>query len=380
LTKITLNFFSLFEFTINFLLGEIMIRCTLQKLVSMSALLLPIGMALPSVTHAMPILGSIQVNSSLTAQIDVNAATNRVYLAGGYAVSGLQVADFSTVTLPTLTNVGGAAGGVAVNSLTNQFFSTNGYGSRVLTYNGVTNGLLQSAPIAGCGGMLDFNTGSGMLYGTAQCGAWNDVVFKYNPATNAIVAQTGTGGVANDLTVNAATGNVYINNSTGLHSYNANLAPISNGALTGSIRAANSVTNTLYALVGNDIRVFDGTTYALIANLVGAGGWNIRADTSNNVFYVSSNTSNVIRAYDGNTNLLIDSLALPAVTGLGDITTDGNGRVYVVGYSGGIARLFALGQAQVPTPGTLALLGLGFTGLIILRRRASICPPTHPLG
>lgn len=330
---------------------------------------LSIGMSGLPTSQAMPILGSIQVNSSTTSQIDVNPATNRVYLAGGYAVQGLQVANFSTVATPTITSVSGPAGGVAVDPLNNLFFSTNGYAKQTLTYSGATNGLLQGAFIGGCGGMLNFDTGSGMLYGTAQCGSNNDVVFKYNPTTNAVVAQTGTAGVAIDLTVNAATGNVYVNNSTGLHSYNASLAPISNGALTGSIRAANSVTNKLYSLVGNDIKIFDGTTYALIANLVGAGGWNIGVDNSNNVFYVSSNTSNILRAYDGNTNLLIDSLALPSVTGLGDITTDGNGRVYVVGYSGGTARLFALGQAQVPTPGTLLLMGLGFIALAASRRR-----------
>lgn len=344
-----------------------------------TALLLFIGMIWQSSADAVPILGSIQINRALiqygASQIDVNSSTNRVYFAGGYAVpypwqgvpAGLQVADFSTVSAPTLSNVSGPAGGVAVDATNNRFFSSNGYGGSVLTYNGASNTLMQSTPITGCGSVLDFNNNLGMLYGMTQC---NDTLFKYNPGTNTVVAQASLASVAFDLTVNSATGNVYANTSTGIHSYNANLTPISNGALTGSIRAANSVTNRLYSLVGNDIQVFDGTTYALIATLVNAGGGYIRADSINNIFYVGSSASNVIRAYDGSTNLLIDSLALPSSISLGDITTDSNGRVYVIGYNASTATLFALGKAQVPEPTTLLLLGMGFAGLIASRNKS----------
>lgn len=341
------------------------------------AALLSVCLLCPSSADAMPVLGSASINRALiqygASQIDVNPTTNQVYFAGGYAVpypwqgvsAGLQIVDFSNVSVPTVTNVSGPAGGVAVDPGNNRFFSTNGYSGSVLTYNATSNALLQSAPVTGCGGVLDFNTGSGMLYGTTQC---NDVVFKYNPNTNSVVAQASLASVAFDLTVNPATGNVYANSSTGIHAYDANLNPISNGALTGSIRAANGVTNRLYSLVGSDIRIFDGTTYALIADLVGAGGNTVSVDSVHNVFYVASNAGNVVRAYDGSTNLLIDSLALPSVSNLGDMVTDGNGRVYVVGYNNSNATLFALGQAQVPAPGTLALLGIGLLGIMTKRR------------
>lgn len=122
---------------------------------------------------AQTVAGSVPLGSQPVGQIAVNALTDRVYVAGGYAENQLTIVDVATAASPTVvTTLSDSAGGsgVTVNPNTNVFYTSNGFGGQVLAYSGATNTVITSTSIGPCPGAFDVDATTNLVYVTRQCG------------------------------------------------------------------------------------------------------------------------------------------------------------------------------------------------------------------
>ncbi len=283
---------------------------------NISTALLGAGLALPLIlTFAgdlagQTIVGQVSIGNQPFAEIAANPETKRVYIGAGYAQNPVMVINASDPTNPTIATVSGS--GVTVNPLTNRFYASNGFGGRILVYDGATNTQIAMSPAIGfCGGLFDLNPTRNLIYMTSQCGGGNDPLHVLDGATNTFVAgPLGSGGIVGNPRVNWLTGRAYVNRSGGTRVFGPPPGFSVLADLPGIfIVTVNPITNRLYFQAGADLQVRDGSDHSLIATIPGAG-----AVAANNVarnrIYTVDTANQVVNVLDGVTNQVVTSFQL----------------------------------------------------------------------
>ena len=292
------------------------------------------------------IIGSLALGNNSDGQIVVNPNTARVYIGGGYGANNqLEVIDVSNPFSPALvTSVAGGTG-VAVDPVTNRYYTTDSFGGNLLVYDGSSNSLVASAHSGYIGGALDVDPTTDLVYLTDQGGNDNDPLWVLDGATNSFVAgPLGSGGINGNLAVNPATGLVYDSAGKPGGIYHTRVFGQSPGFsfltdLSGSIIAVNPVTDRLYlATSSTSIEVLDGTTDAVLGTIAAGGGpsgaGRAAVNTNLNRLYFSAtvNGAESVEVIDGMTNTIIENISLgPNIIAQIIAVNSSNNLVYVVG-------------------------------------------------
>jgi hypothetical protein len=307
----------------------------------------------PAAHSAYRVAGSVPIPTEVPHEIAFNAAAKRVYVGGSFARGPMSVVDVATPSAPSLSTTVASYGGVAYDPPTNRFFGSSGYAGDILTFDAATNALVASRNLGFCGG--DFAVGpASAIYMISQCGAFNDPLHVIDGATgNLLSGPTGSGGVADRMLFNPATGRAYhdhyiaygpCDRRTQIIGPAPSFAP--GGDLLGYLRAINPVTNRLFGedhgapgCSGPDLLVRDGTSHAVLGTLPGAEGSLDTAgevDTARNMLFVTDGAAGVVRIFDLTAGALVQTLSLGAgITPVGGLAVDSvTHRAYVAGYSG----------------------------------------------
>jgi len=320
---------------------------------------------------AYTVKGSVAIPTEVPHEIALNPGSQRAYVGGGFARGPMSVVDVSSPTAPSLVTTVASYGGAAYDPASNRFFGASGYAGELLTFDATTNAQIDSRALGYCGG--DFAVGpASAIYMISQCGAFDDPLHVVNGATNAVLAgPTGSGGVADRLLFNPATGRAYHDHYVGYgpcdrRSQIIGPAPgfAPSGDLLGYVRAINPATNRLFvedhggpACHGPDLLVLRGTDHVQLGMLPGAEGDADSAsevDTSRNMLFMSDGSAGVVRIIDLTAGALVQTLSLgPGITPVGGMAVDSvTHRVYVAGFSGpspvANARLYVLEPDGVP--------------------------------
>ena len=275
------------------------------------------------------IVATIPIPANSTATVDVNPKTNRIYTSGGAS------ADFQVITVvdgtqnTVIDTVAGS--GAHVNSLTNRLYAAQVNSLKYLVYDGTNDRLVAQIPVDGaCPIAAAVDSALNRVYGSGQCGSQNDLIFPIDGSTNTLLrAGVHSGGVMGDIVVNPVTHIAYCSPSAVSKKLDPTTFGVTNTSFSGTVQAANSAMNRLYARVGANTQVIDGATETVLATLP-AGGL-VAVDSSANRVYVSDAISSSVKIFDGATNGLIGTVLLPAGSSPGAIAVNSaNGRVYVI--------------------------------------------------
>ncbi len=320
------------------------------------ALLAGAGQAAASPT----LLGQTTYSGVSAGEIDVFGS--QVYIAGGFGQSsGIAKINASNPNAMTQTNVAGGWGaGVAVDTATGRYGTTNGFGGQFAIFN-ANDTLFSVTGIVGCGGNVSY--GGGRYGVSTQCADRMTIIDANSGAT---LFTSGPSAVGSSTAYNSATNTFYQDRNPG----NSSLVvspTFSTTTVSGLVEDANGVTNRVYANNGSNTQVLDGTTHAVLATIPVTG--TIEEDTLLNRFYISTGTG--INIYDGLTNALIDSIVLPGgETFQGMDMEDGSSRLYVLGSGNHLLVYDMTPSGGVPEPATLALLAMGLLGAAVRKRRS----------
>jgi hypothetical protein len=301
---------------------------------------------------AQTVVGSVPVPSTGYAEVSVNPNTDRVFLGGGFAVNQFAVVNATDPTMPVVVTSGGGTGsGMVVNPVTNLYYTTNGFAGQVQRFDGTSLAGNGNVTIGACGGALDVDTATNLVYVTRQCGGGGglgvDPLYVIDGATMAIVGNNlGTGGVVGSVRVNSTTGRAYVNRGTIAAIFGPSPGFASGGTLPETIGAINPVTNRLYLIASGNLVVRDGSNEALITTIMGVGG-SAAVNTNRNRIYTM--TGGQINVIDGASNTSLGSFSLGAgVSATGVMTVDSaKNRLYAIGVSGGTARLYVVDDNPV---------------------------------
>ncbi|MGQ0651036.1 MAG: YncE family protein [Betaproteobacteria bacterium] len=327
------------------------------------------ALAFSAQASALVMLGNFNFTGSPALEMDVNASTDRVYIAGGMGQSGLISINASNPGAMNQTSVGPGGGGVAVDPITGRFGTTQG--STFYMYN--PNSTLHfSTGLTGCGGSV---AQAGGHFGVStQC----IDTFRIYDQSGALLFNQAAGGVGSRVAANEATDTFYFRRDFGGGSINTVRVgpPYSSStplAQNGHVWGANSTTNRVYHQISStQLDILDGNTHAIVNTVALTGGTSWLSISSLLNQWVVADGSSTLRVFDGISNSLLETFSMP--TGWHPYMTDiadGDDRLYVVAsHDSGAKGLFVFGMtAGVPLPGTLTLLFPGLLGLGALRRR-----------
>ncbi len=303
------------------------------------------------------ILGKFSYAGAGNVEMGVDATAKRVYVSGSVGQSGLIRIDatnptsMSQVALPN-------GGGIAVDSKTGRYATTNGYGATLYVYNS-NDALYDVEAITGCGGSMDADTGGGRFFVSSQC---SDHLAVYSQASASLVANVTSNGVGSSVVFDPSTGNA-LQNLTPNHATGNVVAPLvvtpayaTSTPITGFVRAADGALGHLF-VAGNDgaFRVLDSTTFATLQTFASTAFTSVAADPSLAVFYAAIGPD--VRVYDGNTYALLTTLTLPATVQNMKLVP-GDDRLYVlVGTGGGSGQLYVI-QTRAAGSGPAAPTGV----------------------
>ena len=241
-----------------------MMKKPLSPLICASLLLLLSAAGAPGQN----VLAQIRIPStSGEGALAVNPALNLLYASGGFDPLGgsLTVIDghtFNVVT--TIRNLNG----VAVDTGTDNFWTSNLYGGQVLTYSSSNVRIFAKSVGSGyCPGETSFDCNLRRMWAAAQCGAGNDPVFAFDADTFALIAgPVGTGGVMGPIIANPLTGKLYVTASGVSKKVNPITFAVTNTSF-GTVEAVNSVTNRLFAVQDNNFQIINGANDTVLTTV-----------------------------------------------------------------------------------------------------------------
>jgi fibronectin type 3 domain-containing protein len=255
------------------------------------------------------ILGTFGYGGAGGADLAVDASSKRVYVSGSIAQSGLiridasNPASMSQVSLPY-------GGGIAADSATGRYATTNGYGGTLFVYN-ANDSLYDVEGLSGCPGTMDSDPSTGRIFVSSQC---SDRLAVYMQGSMGVVANLTSNGTGSSVVFDPSTGNVLQNLTPNF--LVGQVAPLvvspaysTSIPFNGFVRAADGALARLY-VAGNDggFRVLDSRTYATLRTFPTTSFSSVAADTAGGVFYAS--TGATIRVYDASTYALLTTLTL----------------------------------------------------------------------
>jgi MYXO-CTERM domain-containing protein len=322
------------------------------------------GTAPSAALHAQGVLGSIPLAGGAQG-IEVNPATNRVYVAVG-TLNQLVAIDGTSHSTLAAVNVGTGPSAVAVNPATNRVYVASSIGNTVSVVDGASHNVLATvAGLAGPAG-LDVNPSTNRVYVANNA---NSSVAVIDGATNAVVGTVPVGAGPRDVAVNPAANRVYVSNAgTGVApgntvsvidgAANTVLATVPVGVRPG-VLAVNPTTGRAYVVNqgSGTVSVIDGASSAPVATVnVGGSPVGLAINAQTNHLAVVNAGSNDASVIDGTTNTVIGTVPLGG--GAGEVAAHpGLGRFLVAsqGIPFGLTVLQDPGGGQLaPAPGGLA--------------------------
>jgi len=299
------------------------------------------------------ILTNIAIPNGVGA-VDVNAALNEIYLAGGQPAAQMVVVNGTDYSQ---TGVG-MGNDVGVDVANNSYWSTGIYSGEANVWNSL-NSSLADINLGYCPYNVSVDAPHRVVWIAAQCGAGNDPVWAINADTYAIIdGPIGTGGVENGLVVNPATGRLYIypNGAVSKRVNPSTFAVTVNGF--GQVLAANASANLLYANNNNPfttLQIINGAPdpEVVLTNIPLPFAFRspIGVNPVLNRIYIGYNTTNIIAILNATTGQSIGTISLGVgITSVGRIAVDASrNRIYAIAFGGGSTRLYVIQDTGAPS-------------------------------
>jgi predicted phage tail protein len=275
------------------------------------------------------VLGKFAYSGAGNVDMAVDSGRKRVYVSGSIAQSGLVRIDasnplsMSQATLPY-------GGGIAADSTTGRWATTNGWGATLFVYNSNDTTYGSSVALTGCPGTMDSDPTGGRFFVSSQC---SDHIAVYREGTASLVANIASNGVGSNVVYDPSTGRVF-QNLTPNYGAGGVTAPLAvtpsyttSIPFTGYVRAAGN--GRIYVSANNgDFQVRDSNAYGVLRTYPATSVSAVAADTTLTQFYASSGAT--ITLYDSNTWAALTSVTLPD-TVQNMKMAPGDDRLYVVG-------------------------------------------------
>ncbi len=257
-------------------------------------------------------LGSVNLAGQPIGSMAVDPVARRVHVAGGYGQAQLTVVDVTRAARPSVLTTLPYAG-AAVLPARNRLYVSTGYGGALRVLDATTLAVVATPGVGYCGGVLDTDSDTGLVYLMSQCGGGNDPVHVLDANSNTIVAgPLGSGGVANLVRVNPATGRCYAARSGGTRVFGPAPAFAFVVDLPGTVVATSRARNRVFLLNGAVVEVRDGTSHTLLGSIPGSGlGVGAVVDDARGRLYITEPAAQAVRVFDADSLAAMGSFALP---------------------------------------------------------------------
>ncbi len=289
--------------------------------------------------------------------VDVNPNTNTVYTSGGASFG--QVVTMIDGNTNLVIKTIGTGSGAHVNPATNKLYAGAVFSpfATTLVYSGVDGHLIKGIATFDCPISAVVDSSINRIWGGSQCGSFNDPVYAIDGSTDTLISgPIGSGGVMGEIVVNPVTHTLYMGPSGVSKKVNPNTFAVSNNPFSGIVLAVNPATNRLYATAGPLTQVIDGSSEAIITTLSASGS--VAVNPARNRVYVADSPTRSVKVFDGTTHALIGSIPAPGGTSLGDIAVNRTtGKVYVIDFVAGGANLLVIDDGLVTDRPPVARVG-----------------------
>jgi hypothetical protein len=298
----------------------------------------PTVSAMPTATgsSSLTLVGSVAYSGVTGGDMAVNTSTQQVYISSGMGQQGLirinasNPASMSQTTLATLWG-----GGVAVDSVTGRYATTNG-GANLYIFNS-DDTLYDTQTLTGCGGDLDSDPTTGRFFISTQC---SDHIAVYSESSKTLLANIANNGVGSVVIFDPGSGNIFENLTPnfGNGSVTAPLvvSPSYGTSLpfTGFVRTTDGVLKHVYVSDNSgNLIVYDSTNLTTpLHTFTAFGNAFIAADTGLGQFYAVTG-GNTLTTYDASTYAQIGtSITLPGNI-INMYMAPGDNRLYLISAS-----------------------------------------------
>ena len=312
--------------------------------------------------------------------VDVNPATNRIYVATE-AVDHLTVIDGATNTVLRTVPTGGGSWDVAANPITNRIYVAGGASAPVI--DGANDTVIGAVSVSGWG--IAANPATNRIYVTDE---WSDTVSVIDGATSTVVETLPVGAHPRGVAVNPMTNRIYVANGG---SDNVTVIDGASNTVVDTVSvsgahwgvAANPTTNRIYVVdsLNASLSVIDGATNTVVNTVaVGDGPRDVAVNPTANRVYVGNTDGSTLSVIDAGTDTVVATIPVELFPE-GVAANPSTGRIYVTGYNGTVTVIQDIGETGQPLrPAALSQSWTeGATGMVLAGVTAQSDPTANPL-